>query len=175
VTSPALGRRRVLAAAGAGFVALATWKVAPRVYNDRRRRALAGRRVYDEKADARALVADALARAGREHKRALVILGGNWCQWCLALDDLMTTDDEIRSVTNERFVTVHLDSEAAAPLDEAWGWPSRLGVPTLIFLEPNGPNGTVVHIQDSVTLEAYGGRVLKHDRARVLAALRAWA
>jgi hypothetical protein len=166
------GRRQVLVAGGATFVSLATWKLAPRVYNDRRRRALAGRRVYDESADANALVVAALARASQEHKRVLAVLGGNWCQWCLALDDLMTTDDEIRSFVDAHFVLVHLDSEGAARLDAAWGSPTRLGVPALVFLDPGG---AVLHVQDSVTLEAFGGRILKHDRARVLATLRAWA
>jgi thioredoxin-related protein len=161
-----------MAAAGAGFVLLATWKIAPRVYNDQRRRALAGRRIYDEGADTAALLQTALDRAGREHKRVLAILGGNWCQWCLALDDLMTTDEEIRTFVAEKLVVVHLDSEAAARLDDAWGSPTRLGVPTLVFLDPTG---AVVHVQGSIPLEAFGGRVLKHDRVKVLAALRASA
>ncbi len=166
-----LGRRALLAGVAA-LASAAAWKIGPRMYNARRVRALAGRHVYDEGADPAALIADALGRGARGHKRVVAILGGNWCQWCLALDDLMTTDEAIRSALAERFIVVHLDSSAAAALDEAWRTPTRLGVPVLVFLDPDG---SVAHVQSSIPLETLGGRLLAHDRARVLAVLRAWS
>jgi thiol:disulfide interchange protein len=151
--------------------AAAAWKIVPARYNASRLAAWKGRRIYDEKADPAAQVQAALARAGAEHKRVLVIFGGNWCQWCLALDDLINTDPEIHQLAEEHFVVVHVDSANAEALDQAWGKPIDLGVPVLVFLDPSGK---VVHVQESISLEAFGGRLLLHDRDRVLATLRKW-
>ncbi len=166
-------RRALLAAAaGTALAAVASYRYGPRVYNARRLAALRGRRIYDENANAEALVARAVDDARREQKRPLVVLGGNWCQWCLVLDDLMETDAEIRALVAARFVLVHLDGDAAESLDSAWGHPTRLGVPVMVFLDRDG---RVAHVQETITLESFGGRILHHDRGRVLASLRAWA
>src|SRR5688572_25649259 len=73
-------RRAIALIAGACVFAFGgvAWRLAPRAFNARRLRSLAGRRVYDEGADASALLADALGRAARAQRRVLVVLGGNW-------------------------------------------------------------------------------------------------
>ena len=38
--------------------------------------------IYDESADAKKLVDDAVARAATDNKRVLIQVGGNWCGWC---------------------------------------------------------------------------------------------
>lgn len=43
-------------------------------------------RVYDPSADAHANVAKAFAQAHTDHKRVLLIFGGNWCIECRVLD-----------------------------------------------------------------------------------------
>ncbi len=164
------GRRRLLTGGVIAVVTLGTLKLAPRAYNARRLSALRGRRIYDVDADPIDQLTRALAQARSEQKRVLAILGGNWCRWCLALDDLMTHDAEIRDFVKTHFVTVHLDSATAESLDEEWGWPSRQGVPVLVFLNADG---SVAHVQETVSLEMLGGRLLEHDRGRLLAALDA--
>ncbi|HOW19271.1 MAG TPA: DUF255 domain-containing protein, partial [Phycisphaerae bacterium] len=44
--------------------------------------------IYNEKADAKAQIAEALARAKRDNKRVLIMWGGNWCKWCYRLHDV---------------------------------------------------------------------------------------
>ncbi len=44
------------------------------------------RQVYDDAADVKAEIAKSVSRAQREHKRLLLVFGGNWCGDCLALD-----------------------------------------------------------------------------------------
>jgi thiol:disulfide interchange protein len=148
------------------------YKLGPRVYNRVRLHQLQGRKVYDEKLDTRAAFDRELARANREGKRLLVILGGNWCQWCLALDDLMHSDAALREQLAAHFVVLKLDSQAASALDERWGRPSRNGVPVLIFVDASG---AAKHVQETGSLELWHGRLLGHDAARVLAVLRRWA
>ena len=170
-----MNRRQALvfALAVCGALALvASYKLGPRVYNRHRLSQLQGRQVYDAKLDTQAAYAAGLARAQREQKPLLVMLGGNWCQWCLALDDLMHQNVQLRDYLAEHFVVLKLDSAAAKPLDEAWGKPTRAGVPVLIFV---GTDGIVKHVQETVSLELWSGRILGHDPRRVLEVLKRWA
>jgi thiol:disulfide interchange protein len=150
---------------------LLTYKLGPRVYNRYRGAQLQGRKVYDVNADTRAQYVASLARAQTEKKQLLVMLGGNWCQWCLALDALMHEDQQLRDYLSEHFVVLKLDSAAAKVLDESWGKPTRHGVPVLIFV---AHDGTVRHVQETVSLEVWNGRILAHDPHRVLELLKRW-
>jgi thiol:disulfide interchange protein len=160
------------AAVCAALALVASYKLGPKAYNKYRLHQLQGRQVYDEKADAKALFASELARANQEHKRLLVVLGGNWCQWCLALDDLMHEDPALRDYVAAHYVVLKLDSQAAKPLDDAWGKPTSHGVPVLVFIDDKG---AVKHVQDTTPLELWRGRILGHDPRRVLDVLHRWS
>lgn len=151
---------------------IASYKLGPRLYNRHRLGQLQGRKVYDPTLEARPAFDASLARARRENKKLLVLLGGNWCQWCLALDDLMHQDEELSRYLDEHFVVLKLDSAGAKELDEAWGKPTRHGVPVLIFVDARGD---VRHVQETESLELWHGRILGHDPRRVLAVLERWS
>jgi thiol:disulfide interchange protein len=170
-----MNRAQSLIFAAAVCAALAwvgAYKFGPRLYNRHRLAQLQGRQVYDEKIDARAAFDQALARANREHKRMLVIFGGNWCQWCLSLDDLMHQDDALREYVAAHYVVLKLDSQAGKVLDEAWGFPTRRGVPVLVFVNEKGQ---LEHVQETISLELWNGRILGHDPRRVLGVLQRWS
>jgi thiol:disulfide interchange protein len=138
--------------------------------------ALVGRKIYDEKADGKALVAAALSKATAEHKRVLVQLGGNWCTWCLALDKLEEENADVHAFIDAHYVSLKLDVGTNEDLDQQWGKAggvspaaSRDGVPVLVFLNADG---TVVAIEPTVPLESLGGRLLSHDPDKVLDVLR---
>jgi thioredoxin-related protein len=160
-----------LAICGALFL-IAAYKLGPRTYNRYRLGQLQGRKVYDPSLDARAAFEQGLSRAQSENKQLLVMLGGNWCQWCLALDDLMHEDAKLREYLEQHFVVVKLDSAGAKVLDDAWGKPTHNGVPVLVFLDRKG---AVRHVQETESLELWHGRVLGHDPRRVLAVLERWS
>jgi thiol:disulfide interchange protein len=160
-----------LAVCGALFL-IAAYKLGPRTYNRYRLSQLQGRQVYDASIDARAAFDQGLARAQRENKQLLVMLGGNWCQWCLALDDLMHQDTALREYLEHHFVVLKLDSAGAKALDDAWGKPTRHGVPVLVFLDRHG---AIRHVQETESLELWHGRVLGHDPKRVLDVLERWS
>lgn len=149
---------------------LGAYKVGPRAYNFVRLRQLQGHAVYDLSLDPVRTLESAQAKAQREGRKVLVVLGGNWCQWCLSLDDLMRTHEEVRSQIEKNFVVVKLDSAKAKVLDEQWGKPTRFGVPVLVFLDANGK---VQHVQETGSLERWAGRILAHDPERVLTVLKA--
>jgi thiol:disulfide interchange protein len=151
---------------------LGTYKIGPKLYNRHRLGQLQGRQVYDERLNAQAAFTGALAQANDTHKRLVVVVGGNWCQWCLVLDDLLHQDDTLRSYLAQHYVLLKLDSQAAKSLDESWGRPSHNGVPVLIFF---AANGAVKHIQETGSLELWRGRILGHDPKRVLSVLQRWS
>jgi hypothetical protein len=165
--------QQLLAAAAFCAIGLAgVYKLGPRVYNRVRLQQLQGQQIYDEHLDTRAAFDKELARANHEGKHLLVILGGNWCQWCLALHDLMQSDEALRAELNAHFIVLSLDSQAARALDIAWGQPSKNGVPVLIFVDDKG---AVKHVQETVSLELWHGKLLGHDASRVLSVLQRWA
>src|SRR5688572_5485768 len=65
--------------------------------------------VYDEKADAAADIAAALARAKAENRRVLIQWGGNWCHWCIKLDGLMKKDKKISRKLMYEYDVVKVD------------------------------------------------------------------
>lgn len=160
------------AAVCAALALVGAIKFGPRMYNRHRLAQLQGRQVYDEKLDARAAFDEALARANREHKHVLVIFGGNWCQWCLSLDDLLHEDASLRDYIAAHYVVLKVDSQAGKALDEAWGFPTRRGVPVLVFVDDKG---ALKHVQETISLELWNGKILGHDPHRVLGVLQHWS
>ena len=119
--------------------------------------------------DAAADVAAAVARAKIEGKRVLVDVGGEWCAWCHILDRFFAADSEARGVRERGYVLVKVnfspENRNEALLSR---WPRIDGYPHLFVL---GPDGTLLHSQDTGELEAGRG----YDRAKMLDFLRRWS
>lgn len=132
--------------------------------------------IYDQKADARAQVAEATAAARRDHSRVLVMFGFNTCGWCHKLHALLADNPDLRALVRDEYVLVMVDTEAphAAELvreckgalapDEA---KKGVGYP---FLAVFGPNGKVVTAQRTEPLEEGD----HHDPKRVKEFLARW-
>lgn len=96
----------------------------------------------------------ALAKAALEHKRVLVVFGGNWCYDCHVLDTTFHSQ-EFAPLVDANFVVVHINigdegkdnNDLAARLGVALD----KGVPSLGVLEPNGK---VVYAQKNGEFEA---------------------
>jgi len=65
--------------------------------------------VYDEAADARQVVAAALAKASKENQRVLIQWGANWCGWCKWLAGTMQSDRDLSRKLNYEYQVVHVD------------------------------------------------------------------
>ena len=52
-------------------------------------------RVYNETADAKADVENALRLAKKDNQRVLIQWGGNWCSWCILLNDRFKSDPKL--------------------------------------------------------------------------------
>ena len=124
--------------------------------------------IYDEKADARQLVATGVFQAHRDHNRVLVMFGGNWCGWCHKLHTVFRTNGEIAKILRGEYVLVLIDTAApqAAELMKEWSVDSSKGVPYLVVLDGEGK---VVTHQETGALEDGD----HHDPAKVKAFLEA--
>src|SRR2546429_7948090 len=64
--------------------------------------------LYPANADARQEIAEAIAAAGKENKRVLLVFGGNWCLDCHILDNAFH-QPRVAPVLNQNFKVVHVD------------------------------------------------------------------
>ena len=126
--------------------------------------------IYDEKADAAKQIADALAVAGKEHKRVLLQFGANWCGWCHKLHKLFQADEQIAARLKESYVVVLVDvnKDHNAATNERYGKPTQHGLPVLVVLDAEGKP---LVTQDTGKLEEGD----HHDPKKVLAFLGEWA
>ncbi|HEY1329746.1 MAG TPA: thioredoxin family protein [Casimicrobiaceae bacterium] len=124
---------------------------------------------FDPSRDAAADVAQAVATAKAQGKRVLVDVGGEWCSWCHIMDRYFESDGEARALRDRGFVLVKVNYSKANPNTAFLSrWPKIKGYPHLFVL---GPDGALLHSQDTSELEAGRG----YDRARMLAFLREWS
>ncbi len=86
-------------------------------------------------------ISDALAKAGKEHKRVILMFGGNWCIDCHVLDKALRSGKNL-PVLNANFILVHVNigEESKENLDIAAKYDTSLarGVPALAVLDPDG-------------------------------------
>ena len=132
-------------------------------------------RIYDPRANAAKQLTAAGKRAAASDKRVLVIIGGDWCKWCQALDGLLTTNDSLRRELGARYEVVHLNYSKENKNEAVMvrlGNPEKLGFPVLVVLSQALE---VVHTQESGSLESGTPGVVGHDPDKVLAFLRAWS
>jgi thioredoxin 1 len=96
----------------------------------------------------------ALARAAKEHKRVLVVFGGNWCYDCHVLDATFHSRD-FAPLVDANFVVVHInigdEGKDNNNLAARLGVALDKGVPSLGVLEPDGK---VIYAQKNGEFEA---------------------
>jgi thioredoxin-related protein len=127
--------------------------------------------IYDEAADARQDIQQAIADAGRDGKHILLMFGGNWCGWCHALHGLFQSDQAINELLAESYILVMVDvgkRDKNLDLNEQYGNPYQHGFPVLVVLDGEG---TQLTTQETGSLEKQGGG---HDPDKVLAFLQQW-
>jgi thiol:disulfide interchange protein len=126
--------------------------------------------IYDEKADAKADIAAALVRAGKENRRVLIQWGGNWCGWCRLLHKLFKEDRAIAKALLYEYDVVMVDiGKFDKNLDLVAKYKADLkkaGVPFLTVLDSAG---SVIVNQETSSLESGQG----HDPKKVLDFLNA--
>jgi thiol:disulfide interchange protein len=96
--------------------------------------------IYNEGADARAEIKEALAKARAEHKRVIVVFGANWCYDCHVLDAAFHRSD-LAPILAANYEVVHVDigrGEKNQDLMTKYEVPMKRGIPGLAVLDADG-------------------------------------
>jgi thioredoxin 1 len=96
--------------------------------------------LYPDPAEAPAAIASALAAAVKDHKRVLLVFGGNWCYDCHVLDATFHSK-AIAPLVNGNYHVVHVnvgDYDKNLDLARKYEIPLDKGVPSLAILDPDG-------------------------------------
>jgi ketosteroid isomerase-like protein len=97
--------------------------------------------LYSDPREAEQELKAGLARAGKEHKRVIVVFGGNWCYDCHVLDTTFHSK-EFAPLVEANYVVVHInvgdEGKDNAALGARLGVALDKGVPSLGVLEADG-------------------------------------
>lgn len=109
---------------------------------------------YHEMEDADAKVKELLVQAKAENKNIILQVGGNWCIWCLRLNDFIQKSDELKSAIDKNYIYYHLNWSPKNKNDKffsQYGNPGeKQGYPIFMILDKNGK---LIHVQETGSLE----------------------
>ncbi|QNM98327.1 thioredoxin family protein [Chitinimonas koreensis] len=94
---------------------------------------------YDESANARDDVRQALVTARKGGKPVLLVFGANWCKDCRALDKALKGEKNAALIARE-FNVVKIDVgrfDKNLDLDTVYGNPIKQGIPAVVVLAPD--------------------------------------
>ena len=126
--------------------------------------------IYNPKANARADIDAAVAKANKAGKHVFIQVGGNWCVWCIAFHKLVDATPELKDYLSSNYETVLVNyspENKNAAVMASLGYPGRFGYPVFVILDGNGK---VLHIQNSAYLEEGKG----HSVKKVMDFLKGW-
>ena len=96
--------------------------------------------LYPDPAEAPGAITSAIAAATKDHKRVLLVFGGNWCYDCHVLDATFHSK-AIAPLVNENYYVVHVnvgDYDKNLDLAKKYEIPLDKGVPSLAIIDPDG-------------------------------------
>ena len=96
--------------------------------------------LYDDNANAKQEIQEALSKAQHEHKRVLLVFGANWCYDCHVLD-YRFHQPNIQPIVDQSYVVVHVDigrGEKNVDLAKQYKIPLDRGVPAIAVVDKSG-------------------------------------
>ena len=96
--------------------------------------------LYPPPEEAQAEISSALAAASKDHKRVLLVFGGNWCYDCHVLDSTFRSKS-FAPLVNANYHVIHINVgnyDANLDLAKKYEIPLEKGVPSLAILDPDG-------------------------------------
>lgn len=94
---------------------------------------------YDPSRDGKADLLNALQRAKETNKHVLVVIGGEWCPSCKALDRAIAASPQIQTMLAEQYVFLKINYSRENKNEAAMKMlPFFIGYPKLFVLNPDG-------------------------------------
>ncbi len=109
--------------------------------------------LYDIESDPNQDLAAAMNIAAQSGKHVFLQIGGNWCKWCLRFHDFISKNQELDSILNKNYVSLHVNyskENKNLPFMETLGFPQRFGFPVFVVMDISGNR---IHTQSSWFLE----------------------
>jgi thioredoxin-related protein len=128
-------------------------------------------KIYNPDADAKADIAAAIKKAKAENKHVVLMIGGNWCPWCVKFHGFIGQDMQIDSLIKADYIWVMVNySKENKNLEvlKELEYPQRFGFPVLIVLDQKGRR---LHTQDSWYLE----KDKFYDKEKLMHFLKMWS
>jgi len=96
--------------------------------------------LYPPPEEAQTEISSALAAAAKDHKRVLLVFGGNWCYDCHVLDTTFRSK-AFAPIVNANYHVIHINVgnyDANLDLADKYQIPLKKGVPSLAILDADG-------------------------------------
>lgn len=126
---------------------------------------------YNEAEDADVKVSELLLKAKTENKNVLMQVGGNWCIWCLRLNNFIQSDQELKQLADNNYVYYHLNWSPKNKNEKFFkkykNPGEKKGYPVFMVLNSKGK---LIHVQETGSLEEGKG----YSKEKVKAFLEAW-
>ncbi len=109
--------------------------------------------IYNPEANAKKDIEFAIQQAINENKNVMLIIGGNWCPWCIHLHKFIDDNTSVDSLLTANFVVVdvnHSKENKNLELLRKLKFPQRFGFPVIVILNQKGEQ---IHTQNTVYLE----------------------
>ena len=121
-------------------------------------------KIYNPNLNGKKQLLEATTKARIENKQVFVMVGGNWCRWCIMFDKYIKKTPDLKQIMDDNYVWVHLNySKENKNFDalELLDFPQRFGFPVFVILDKNGNR---IHTQNSAYLEE--GEGYGHDKVK---------
>ncbi|MBS4044261.1 MAG: thioredoxin family protein [Chitinophagaceae bacterium] len=112
---------------------------------------------YNPNANAKADIEQALQQAKQQNKHVLLMIGGNWCSWCIKFNKFVLKDAQLDSALHANYILYHLNHSKENENKELltkYEFPQRFGFPVFVILNAEGKR---IHTQNSAYLEEAKG------------------
>lgn len=123
---------------------------------------------YDPKRDPFVDGRAAIALAAETNRRVLIVVGGDWCKWCHALDRFISSDLQIEKELYKTFVVLKVNvNDENSNENFLASFPKIVGYPQMYITESNGK---VIHSQDAAEFLIN----LKYSKNKFITFLKRW-
>jgi len=126
---------------------------------------------YQEMENAEEKVKQLVLKARAENKNIILQVGGNWCVWCLRLNNFIQNSQELKTIVDTNYLYYHLNWSPKNKNEKffaKYGNPGeKQGYPIFMVLNKKGK---LIHVQETGSLEEDKG----YSAAKVKAFLETW-